>query len=85
MWMISRRHERRDAAHPHRRGAEGGFTVIEALVVFAILAGVLGTAYGIYADRLKNRRGQKIGGVRSCSVHSEAIISPFRCRIDGIS
>ncbi|MEX2616565.1 MAG: hypothetical protein WD767_10750 [Alphaproteobacteria bacterium] len=70
MWRISRR---RQPARPPRRGTEGGFTVIEALVAFAILAGVLGAAYGIYADGL--RRTARVAGIAEATAEAENLLA----------
>jgi len=73
MWMISRRRKRLDAARLSRREKEGGFTVIEALVAFAILAGVLGVAYQIYADGL--RRTARVAEIAEAMAEAENLLA----------
>lgn len=47
--------------------------MIEALVAFAILAGVLGTAYGIYADGL--RRAARLAGISQATAEAENLLA----------
>lgn len=50
-----------------------GFSLLEVLIAFAILAGVLGTAYGIYADGL--RRTTKSEAIAEATARAENFLA----------